>query len=314
MLGLFICVSCLSLMVGAMPLSTLIHDIFDPTSLGFYVLWEIRFPRLILASLVGFALGLGGAALQGFLRNPLADPCIVGVSSMAALGAVSAYALNLQSPLILSLSAICSAGLTPFFFYGFLQKNWNSSRLILAGLILTSLASALIPLILHLSQRPYAFFEAFFWLFGSFADHTYEDIFFLIPFVGIGVPLILRQQNSLNVLSLGEDTAQSLGINPTSVARTLLIGIVLSIGASVAVVGMISFVGLIAPHVVRARYGEKPGDLLLPAAWMGATLTVGADILVRLLPTQGELKIGVMTSLIGAPLFLSVLMRRHDSI
>ncbi|MEW6255753.1 MAG: iron ABC transporter permease [Pseudomonadota bacterium] len=275
------------------------------------VLADLRIPRAVLGAAVGFSLGLTGAALQGLMRNPLADPGVVGVSGAAALGAVLAFYFGWSSvfALALPLGGLVGAGLSTALLLMLARRGASTATLILAGVALNSLAGALTALALNLAPSPYAALEVVFWLMGSLSERSLQHVGLALPFMAIGWVLVLATGRAMDALTLGEDTAQSLGF---SLRRTRLLvvgGAAACVGASVAVAGAIGFVGLVVPHLLRPLIGHRPGRLLVVSGLAGAALTLGADILVRLIPTRPELKLGVVTALIGAPVFL-VLLRR----
>lgn len=275
------------------------------------VLAELRLPRAVLGAAVGFSLGLTGAALQGLMRNPLADPGVVGVSGAAALGAVLAFYFGLTSAfaLALPLGGLAGAGLATAFLLTLARRGAGTATLILAGVALNSLSGALTALALNLAPSPYAALEVVFWLMGSLSDRSQLHVAVALPFMIVGWGLVLATARAMDALTLGEDTAASLGFSLRRVRLLVVGGAAAAVGASVAVAGAIGFVGLVVPHLMRPLVGHRPGRLLLVSGLAGAALTLGADILVRLIPTRPELKLGVVTALIGAPFFL--LLRRR---
>ena len=286
----------------------------DPTLVQLIV-QEIRLPRAILAVMVGATLGLAGAALQGLLRNPLAEPGLVGISGCAALGAVVAFysGLSLTYPLAVPVFGMCGALLAVLVIYALAGRDSSTLTLILAGVAINSLAGALTTLALNLSPNPYAAYEIFFWLMGSLADRSFDHVIIAGPFIILGWCLFFSVGRALDALSLGEDSAASLGVDLRSVRLRIIVGTALAVGASVAVSGVIGFVGLVAPHLMRPLVGQQPGPLLAVSALGGAVLTLAADIAVRYLSTGLELKLGVLTALIGAPFFLYlVITTRRD--
>jgi len=303
-----------SLMVGDINISiiNLLDSILnDRSSLDSIIFVEIRLPRSLLAVLIGGSLGLSGAALQGMVRNPLAEPGVIGVSSCAALGAVIMFYFGLASiiPLALPLGGISGALLAVVFLYLLTRNNNSMLSLILAGVAISSLAAALMALALNLSPNPYASLEIFFWLMGSLADRSFEHVALILLPTFLGWWLMLSTRHDLDVLSLGEDTAQSLGVQLKKLNKKIILGVALSVGAAVSVCGGIGFVGLVVPHLLRGFVGYQPGRLLSHSALGGAVLLLAADISVRLIPTQQELKIGVVTALLGAPLFLHLILK-----
>ncbi|MFD1279620.1 FecCD family ABC transporter permease [Methylobacterium goesingense] len=277
------------------------------------VLWELRLPRALLGSLVGFSLGLTGAAMQGYLRNPLADPGILGISSAAALGAVvvfyGGFAASLS--LALPLGGIAGAAVAALALNLVAARGGTTLGLILAGVALSSLAGAMTALALNLSPNPYAALEIVFWLMGSLADRSMDHVWLCLPLMAVGWGLMLSTGRALDALTLGEDTASSLGFHLVSVRLRLVTGAALAIGSGVAVSGAIGFVGLVVPHLVRPLVGARPGASLWPSGLAGAALVLAADLGVRLLATRPELKLGVVTALVGAPFLIVLLLRER---
>lgn len=303
-----------SLIVGDLNInifSILKDTLNNESTLEAIVFEEIRLPRTLLAVLIGASLGLSGAALQGMVRNPLAEPGVIGVSTSAALGAVIVFYFGLTAifPMALPLGGIAGALLAVIFLYLLTGKNSSMLTLILAGVAVSSLAAALTALALNLSPNPYASLEIFFWLMGSLADRSFTHVWLILPPTLLGWWLMLKGRRDLDVLSLGEDTAQSLGVNLQKLNQKIILGVALTVGSAVSVSGGIGFVGLVVPHLLRPYVGYQPGRLLISSALGGAILLLAADIIVRLLPTQQELKIGVLTALLGAPFFLHLILK-----
>ncbi|MFH6787032.1 MULTISPECIES: FecCD family ABC transporter permease [Methylobacterium] len=278
------------------------------------VLMELRLPRALLGGLVGFSLGLTGAVMQGYLRNPLADPGILGISSAAALGAVVVFYGGLAGSLSLALplGGIAGAALAALGINGLAARGTGTLGLILAGIGLSSLAGALTALALNLAPNPYAALEIVFWLMGSLADRSMDHVRLCLPLMALGWILMLSTARALDALALGEDTAASLGFDLVSVRIRIVTGAALAVGSGVAVSGAIGFVGLVVPHLVRPLVGARPGASLWPSGLLGAALVLGADLVVRLLPTRPELKLGVVTALVGAPFLIALLFRREQ--
>ena len=270
------------------------------------VLWELRAPRTVLALAAGASLGLSGAVLQGLTRNPLADPGIVGVSSLAALGAVLAFHFGLWSPAAGGIAGGLAAGALLVALAG---RSAGTLTLVLAGVALASLAVALTSLALNLAPSPMAAFEIMFWLMGSVADRSWSHVALALPLAALGWILLLATGRGLAALSLGEDVAASLGIDLARLRLLAVAGTALSVGACVAVAGSIGFVGLVVPHLLRGLVAQDPRRLLPASALGGACLLLAADIAVRLAPTGAELKLGVATALVGAPFFLWQVLR-----
>lgn len=287
----------------------------DPSGLAL-VLQEIRLPRAILGGLVGATLGLAGAAMQGLLRNPLAEPGLIGVSGAAALGAVIVFYSGLAAlmPLALPLGGIAGALLAALTIHLLARRDHSVLALILAGIAINSLAGALTALALSLAPSPYAALEVFFWLLGSVADRSFNHVALATPLMLVGWALFVGAGRGLDALSMGEDTAASLGVDLRSLRVRLIFGTALSVGAAVAVTGIIGFVGLVVPHLLRPLVGHQPSRLLLPSALGGAALTLAADTLARMTPTGSEIKLGVLTALLGAPFFFVLLMRTRRAV
>ncbi|SFT29868.1 iron ABC transporter permease [Methylobacterium sp. yr668] len=281
------------------------------TTLSALVLWELRVPRALLGALVGFSLGLTGAAMQGYLRNPLADPGILGISSAAALGAVIVFygGFAATMSLALPLGGIAGAGIAALLLNALAARGSSTLGLILAGVGLSSLAGALTALALNLSPNPYAALEIVFWLMGSLSDRSLDHVLLCLPLMVVGWALMLSTGSALDALTLGEDTAASLGVSLVSVRLRLVTGAALAVGSGVAVSGAIGFVGLVVPHLMRPLVGARPSACLLPSGLAGAVLVLAADIGVRLLATRPELKLGVVTALVGAPFLIGLLLR-----
>jgi len=275
------------------------------------IFMEIRLPRAILGALIGAALGLSGAALQGYLRNPLAEPTLVGVSGGAALGAVLAIHLGLLQvfALALPLGGLAGAAVAMLLVVVLAGVRGGPVTLILAGLAVSSIATALISLALNLSQNPFAAVEMVFWVMGSLADRSLTQVWLSAPLMLVGIGLLLTVGRALDALTLGEDAAAGLG---TDLARTRLMviaGTALAVGAATAVTGIIGFVGLIVPHALRPFAQHRP-SLLLPASMLGgAIMLLVADVALRLMQPWAELRIGVLTALIGAPFFVWLVIR-----
>lgn len=278
---------------------------------GALIFWEIRLPRAILGALVGAALGLSGAALQGYLRNPLAEPSLVGVSGGAALGAVLAIHLGLSQAFALALpvGGLAGAAIAMLAVVALAGAHGGPVTLILAGLAVSGIATALISLALNLSQNPFASVEMVFWMMGSLADRSLTQVWLAAPLMLVGMALLLRLGRALDALTLGEDAARSLGVNLGRTRSAIVAGTALSVGAATAVTGIIGFVGLLVPHVLRPFAGHKPG-LLLPASMLaGAVFLLVADVGLRLAQPYVELRVGVLTALIGAPFFVWLVLK-----
>lgn len=270
------------------------------------VMREIRLPRVLLALLIGASLGLSGAALQGYLRNPLAEPGLLGVSSSASLGAVIAIYTGLSQafPLALPLLALVGAFVSVFLVKTLAGQHAGTLTVILAGVAVTSLAGAMTALALNLSPNPFAAMEIVFWMLGSLADRSMTHVWLVAPFILIGWVMLFSLGRALDSLTLGSDAAASMGVNLSRVQFLAVFGTAASVGASTAVAGAIGFVGLVVPHLLRPLVGSKPSRLLAASGFGGAALLLAADVLVRVIMPGRELKLGVLTAIIGAPFFL----------
>ena len=295
-------------------LADLWHGRPSPTAL---ILFQLRLPRALLGLLVGISLGLSGAVMQGLLRNPLAEPGVLGVSAMAAFGAVLAFytGLSLRFALALPFGGIIGAFAAVALLSALAGRRGSIFVLLLAGAAISSLAAALTMLALNLSPNPYAAYEIMFWLMGSLTDRSLDHVALAAPLMAIGWLLMLTGGAALNALTLGEETARTLGFALERVRLRLILGTAFAVGASVAVSGAIGFVGLVIPHLLRPLVGYEPSRLLLPSALGGGCLVLAADIAVRVLRTGPELRLGVLTALIGAPFFLLLVLRlRREAI
>jgi iron complex transport system permease protein len=278
------------------------------------VLLELRLPRALLGLLVGAMLGLGGAVLQGYLRNPLAEPSVLGTSNAAALGAVIAlyFGIAQAHPLALPLLAIGGAlvGLMPLMLLA--GRAESPLSLILAGIAVGTLAGAGISLALNLAPNPFAAVEIMSWLMGSLEDRSFAHFWLALPCIAIGSGLLLWDGRALDALTLGEDAAQTLGVDLRGLRLRVLLGVAIGVGGAVAVAGAVGFIGLIVPHLLRPLGDRSPSALLLPSAIGGAALLSAADIAVRLIPAADvELRLGVLTALLGVPVFLYHLVRER---
>jgi len=275
------------------------------------ILRAVRLPRAVLGAAVGASLGLCGAALQGYLRNPLAEPSILGISGGAALGAVLAIQLGAAAltPAGLAAGGLLGAAAARALILLLAGAAGGPITLILAGLAVASLATALLSLVLNLSADPFATVEMVYWLLGSLADRSASQVWVSVPLMLAGAAGLLGLSRALDALTLGEEAAQSLGIDLVRTRLTLVAGTALSVGAATAVTGSIGFVGLIVPHALRPLLGHRPGPLLGASALGGATMLLSADVVLRLLEPLVEIRIGVLTSLLGAPFFLYLALK-----
>ncbi|MFC7703805.1 FecCD family ABC transporter permease [Plastorhodobacter daqingensis] len=280
------------------------------------VMQELRLPRALLGLMVGAALGLAGAAMQGFLRNPLAEPGLIGTSGAAALGAVLAIQTGLAAayPLGLPLAALAGAGISVALVMVLAGPRGGSLALILAGIALSALAGAATSLVLNLSPNPFAANEIIFWMMGSLADRSMLHVQIAAPVMALGLLLLWPTGRALRALTLGEDAAASAGIDLGRLRLLLIGGTAALVGAATAVAGTVGFVGLIVPHLLRRAVGGDPARLMLASALGGAAVVLAADIAVRHILPGRDLKLGVLTALVGAPFFLHLILRlRRDA-
>lgn len=318
--GLFI----IALTAGptALSLGNAINEILNGTlngkteGLDATILRDIRLPRALLALMVGATLGVCGAAMQGLLRNPLACPSVIGISNGAALGAVIALYFGWSGLFFLAVpfTAIFGAGIATLLIFLLAGRDASVTTLILAGVAINALGGALIALALNFAPNPYAMSELVYWLLGSLSNRSIDDVYLALPFMLVGWLLLMRSSHYLNALSLGEDTAQSLGFSPGTERTQLILGVALCVGAAVAVSGSIGFVGLVVPHLLRPMANNEPGKLLGFSALGGAALVLLADCAVQWLSPWQELKLGVITSLIGGPFFLYLILSTRNSL
>jgi len=310
----------ISLMVGPAGLSPqqAIAGLFGDDATAAIVVRDIRLPRTVLALLIGATFGLAGAALQGLLRNPLAEPALFGAPQAASVGAsfVIAYGLAGATSFAVPVAGIAGALVSIGGLVAIAGRRASLTVTLLAGLALASLAGAATALILNLAPTPYAALEIAFWLLGSLEDRSRDHLLIAAPFFAASWVLLALHARTFRALTLGEDAAASLGVDIDRTRVLVVVGVALGVGAAVAVAGSIGFIGLVAPHLVRRAVGSDPARVCLPAALMGAVLLITADIAVRLIPanpnaTAVELKLGVVTALVGVPFFLMMIFRER---
>ena len=318
--ALIIALAVVSLMVGPAALSPrqALAGLFDGEGPAGIVVRDIRLPRTLLALLIGATFGLSGAALQGLLRNPLAEPALFGAPQAAAVGAsfMIAYGLAGATSFAVPLAGIAGALLSIGGIVAIAGRRASLTVTLLAGLALASFAGAMTALILNLAPTPYAALEIAFWLLGSLEDRSVDHLLIAAPFQLASRLLLGLKAPAFRALTLGEDAAASLGVDIVRTRLMVVVGVAFGVGAAVAVAGSISFIGLIAPHLVRRAVGSDPARVCLPAALTGAVLLTAADIAVRLVPanpnaTAIELKLGVVTALIGVPFFIAMIFRER---
>lgn len=310
--GLILAASALGILLGetAFGMAQLSQALADPGSGPAEVLWQVRAPRVATALVVGAALGLSGAVMQGLLRNPLADPGVLGVSASAALTAAAAIVLGAAAiPGAVEVAALIGACLAGGLLILFSARVRSPEALILFGVAVSSFAGAATALIFNLSPSPIATAEVMSWLLGSVQNRSWIDVVWVTPAVLVAGALAALAAPGLRMLSLGEETARTSGLPMARLRLLALAATALATGAAVAVAGVIGFVGLAAPHLVRSAVRGDPGRLLLPSALAGGLMLVIADLLARMTPTDQELKLGVFTALVGAPLFALIAWR-----
>lgn len=305
-----------SLLLGAvsLPLARIVAALTDHgDSITHTILFDLRIPRTLLGLAVGAMLGLSGASFQGYLRNPLAEPSVLGTSSAAALGAVGALYFGFAQlhPLMLPAMAIGSACLSLVLLFFLAGRSESSLTLILAGIAVATLAQAGISLALNLSPNPFAAMEIMTWLLGSLENRSFDHLWIALPCIVLGMLLLIWDGRALDALTLGEDGAMALGVDLRRTRLRLMLGTAIGVGGAVAVSGTIGFIGLIVPHLIRPLTDRSPSAILLPAALGGAALLTLSDIAVRLIPTTNELKLGVVTAFLGIPIFLLHLLRER---
>lgn len=308
----------LSLMTGPADFSPriVVTALFSDQGVASIIVRDIRLPRTILALMIGATFGLAGASLQGLLRNPLAEPSLFGAPQAAAAAASAIMAFGFANALSLAvpLGGIAGALLSVGALVAIAGRRASLTVTLLAGLALASLAGAAIALILNLAPNPYIALEIAFWLLGSLRDRSMEHVWLAAPFMIVSWIVMAYNAKAFRALTLGEDAAASLGVNVERTRVLVVIGVALGVGAAVSVAGAISFVGLVAPHLVRRFYGSDPARVLLPASLAGAALLMAADIAVRLIPAVIEIKIGVVTALIGVPFFLAMIFHERRAL
>ncbi len=305
-----------ALLLVTVPLSLLAGRVWvdpDVTPNAVPILMELRMPRAVLAVVLGAGLGAAGAAMQGYLRNPLADPGLFGIAPGAALGAVIALYIGVASAILLPLFALVGAGGAMALLALIAGRTANPAHGIalftLAGMMIASLAGALTSLAISLAPNAFAMSSIVTWLMGALTDRSWADVMLAAPLTLAGLAALWLAGRDLDAMTLGEPAARSLGVSPGRLMALLVVGTGLTVGSGVAVGGIIGFVGLIVPHLVRPLTDKRPSSLIVPSALAGALLVLVADVVVRILPLVTELRLGIALSLIGAPFFLMLLLR-----
>ncbi len=314
--GLVVVLAAISLAIGPVGLSPgdILAGLFGGgDSAAHLIVSEIRLPRTLLAVLIGGTLGLAGAALQGLLRSPLASPSLLGAPSAAAFVAVSAVALGVVGVLsaTLPLAAILGAGLSVGLLLLLAGPRASLLVLVLAGLAISALAAAGTALMLNLAPARFDDAEITYWLLGSLENRSMQHVWIALPFMAIGWVLLTWDRAAFRALTLGEEAAEGLGVNMRNVRLRVVAGVAIGVGAAVAVAGSIGFIGLVAPQLMRPFVNHDPARVLGPAALAGAALLLSADIIVRLVPSASEIRVGIVTALFGVPFFIVLIMQQR---
>lgn len=285
----------------------------DRSGANALIMREIRLPRALLGLTIGATLGLSGAVLQGWLRNPLAEPGLLGISASASLGAVLAFYTGFSAffPLALPLAALAAALVAVVVVQALAGSSGGPLAIILAGVAVSAFAGAMTSLALNLSPNPFAAIEIMFWMLGSLTDRSMTHVWLAGPFMLAGWVALASLGRSLDALTLGAEAAASMGVDPRRVQWLAVLGTAISVGAATAVAGAIGFVGLVVPHLLRPLVGALPSRLLPASALGGAAMLLAADILVRVIAPDRDLKLGVLTAIVGAPLFLRLVYSKR---
>lgn len=298
----------------SMDISRILAALIGQGSVGdMMVVWEIRLPRALTAFVVGAALGISGAALQGLLRNPLAEPGVLGVTATSSLAATFTlyYGVAASWAYILPVSAVFGALLATALLAAAAIRIQSVVTLILVGVGLSSFSAAAMSLLLNLAPNPFTLSDMINWLLGSVANRSFDDLKISAPFIALGILILFVTRRGLSALTLGEEAASGVGVDLRRQRLSVVLGAGIATGGSVALAGAIGFVGIVAPHLVRPLVNHDPARSLVPSALLAGLILVLADIGVRLLPTSSELKLGVVAALIGAPAFAWIALRRR---
>ncbi|RJP53901.1 MAG: iron ABC transporter permease [Anaerolineaceae bacterium] len=306
----------LSLAVGSvsLPLGDLLSALAGRgTELADSILWKIRLPRTILISLTGMALGGSGAAYQGLFRNPLADPFLIGIASGAGLGAVIAMSVNwtysfwglMAVPLAAFISALLTVAIV--YFLARVGQTTPITNLILAGVAVSSFATSLMSFLMLRSDGELR--RAMSWLMGGSIQLGWTFTLAMLPYLLIGLGILVFSGHALNLLQFGDEQAQQLGLNIARVKRIILVSASMATAAAVSFAGIIGFIGLIVPHVMRLSFGGDYRRLIPLSILGGAAALLFSDVIARIVLAPQELPVGIVTALAGAPFFLWVLRR-----
>ena len=298
----------------SLPIDRLLGALFGGADAGDrLVVWQIRLPRALAAYIVGAALGISGAALQGLLRNPLAEPGVLGVSASASLMATFAlyYGIASITPWALPIAAIIGALSATAVITLAALRTQSVVTLILIGVGLSSFAGAAMSLLMNLAPNPFSLSDMINWMLGSVANRSFDEIMLAGPFILAGALILFTTRRGLSALTLGEEAASGIGLDLQRQRILTVVGAGLATGGAVALAGAIGFVGIVAPHIIRPLVGHDPARSLLPSALLSGLILVLADTFIRLVPTNSELKLGVVAALIGAPAFVWIAMQRR---
>ncbi|NUT01227.1 MAG: iron ABC transporter permease [Sphingomonas sp.] len=299
----------------SMPFASLVELNRSDPSLAWMLVEELRLPRMLLALGYGAVLGITGAALQATFANPLASPDITGSSSGAAFGAVvGAYWLGITGPLALAACGAAGAALALAALFAIAGRRSETATLLLAGIAIALAAGAGTSLLLALAPSPFAFYDSFEWLMGSFIDRSLPQAAAALIPAALACALLATRGPALDMMALGDDVAASVGYHPRRLAVDVVALSAIAVGACVSVCGAIAFVGLIAPYAARALSQGHPGRALLPAGSIGAILLLLADLIVRMAPAGRTIPVGVITTAIGTPLFIWIVVRMRRSV
>ena len=281
------------------------------------VVWVIRLPRMIMAALVGAGLGISGAALQGLFRNPLADPGLIGVSSGAAFAVALSIMIGITAwgAFVQPLAAFVGGLTLTFLIYGFARRGGRQqmATMLLVGIAVNAMLGAALSFILSFSDDA-ELRDIVFWTLGSLAGSIWSYVLAAAPLILVAVLYLIRQAGALNLLSLGDSEARHLGLRVQRSQLMIVTAAAMATGAGVAVAGVVGFVGLIAPHMVRLAVGPDHRKLMPASAIAGAILVLGADLAARTIVAPAELPLGVLTALIGTPIFLFLIDRSRRNI
>jgi len=298
-----------------LPLDTILELRRSDPGLAWLLLGELRLPRTLLAAGYGAVLGMTGAALQATFANPLASPDITGGSSGAALGAVAgAYWFGITAPLALAGCAAFGAGVALAALFLVAGRRSESATLLLAGVAIALAASAATSLLLALAPSPFAFYDSFEWLMGSFADRSVPQAAAALVPASLACIVLARRSRALDMMALGDDVAASVGYRPRRLATQVVALSAIAVGACVSACGAIAFVGLIAPYAARHLTKGHPGQALAPAGAIGALLLLLADLIVRTGPAGRAIPVGVVTTVLGTPLFIWLVVRMRRTL